>query len=354
MDSALWHAQATATPEEAPPPEPADRMARMERSARAAYADRLRRVWRGQSVTSPLHERIATSMTRALESALLEPAGARTIVALSAPYSAGKSTLVKHWAQGLHREWTANAGFGVRPRWDPAPGVTADLVPVCYLTLLSESKSKDLYSQILAFAGYPVTGVERALALRAVTALRNHGVRLVILDDAHMLRTSSVTGRATLNAVKHLNTELGELGGVLMLVGADLTGGEALSDPQIRGRLSEHTFTPYEIDTLEGRELWQRFLLACERRLLPYLPGSSPGLFTAQHAAYLWTRTQGFVGDTTRLLIDGVTTAIRSDVAFSRELLDQIPVSQRAHDEHLNHRSRPSAVRVGTVDRSAV
>lgn len=351
MDSALWHDQATLTPEDPSPPEPTASLARMSPAARTAYAAHLRKVWRGQSISSPVHDRVADQMAQALESALLEPPGARTIVSLSAPYSSGKSTLVKQWAQGLYRTWTSPTRCVDRPRWDPAPGITADFVPVCYLTLLSESRSKDLYSQILAFAGYPVTGVERALALRAVTALRNHGVRLVILDDAHMLRTSSVTGRATLNAVKHLNTELGELGGVLMLVGADLTGGEALNDPQIRGRLSEHTFAPYEIGSVHGRELWQRFLLACEHRLLPYLAGSSPGLLTTRHAAYLWTRTQGFVGDTTRLLIDGVTTAISSGVPFDRELLDQIPVSQRANDEHRNHRRRTTQ---RTADRSAV
>lgn len=336
MDATAWHAQAISSAAAVPPPLPSAEFATMTRSDRTAYADRLRGVWRGEPVTSPVHEQISAQMSAALESALLEPAGARTILSLSAPYSAGKSTLVKQWAQGLYRKWSGEVGNEGRPRWEPAPGVAADLIPVCYLTLLSESKSKDLYRQLLAFAGYPVSGVESALALRAVTALRNHRVRLVILDDAHMLRTSSATGRATLNAVKHLNTELGEHGGVLMLVGAELTGGEALNDPQIRGRLSEHTFAPYEVDTIDGRELWQRFLTVCEQRLLPYLPGGTPGLFTTQHAAYLWSRTQGFVGDTTRLLIDGTTQAIATGHRLDRSLLDQIPLSQRAHDQHVN------------------
>src|SRR5680860_1251424 len=119
MDSALWHDQATITPEDPPPPESAASLARMNPTSRAAYAAHLRRVWRGQPITSPVHDRVGTQMTEALESALLEPPGARTIVSLSAPYSSGKSTLVKQWAQGHYRSWTATTGAGGRPRWEP-------------------------------------------------------------------------------------------------------------------------------------------------------------------------------------------------------------------------------------------
>lgn len=187
--------------------------------------------------------------------------------------------------------------------------------------------------------------MERTLALRAVKALQTHGVRLVILDDAHMLRTTSVTGRATLNAVKHLNTELGEVGGVLMLVGAELTGGDVLSDPQIRGRLSEHTLAPYEVDTASGRAQWQRFLKNCEDLLLPYLPDEEAGLFSSAHAGYLWRRTQGYVGDTTRLLIDATAAAIETGAPLDRAVLDPIWVSQRAQDAQIDHTRSKTARR---------
>lgn len=347
MDAEMWHHQATEVMVVAPQPVSAADLDAMSPMGRSTYADAVRAVLRAQRVSSPVHNATVSAVDRALKSALLEPPGARTILALSAPYTAGKSTLIKSWAQDRYRTW-ANATRSTRPRWTPKPGVTADLVPVCYLTLLSESRSKDLYTQILSFVGYPASGVERTLALRAVKALQTHGVRLVILDDAHMLRTTSVTGRATLNAVKHLNTELGEVGGVLMLVGAELTGGDVLSDPQIRGRLSEHTLAPYEVDTATGRAQWQRFLKNCEDLLLPYLPDEEPGLFSSRLAGYLWRRTQGYVGDTTRLLIDATAAAIETSAPLDRTMLDPIWVSQRAQDAQIDHTRPTTAKRAAT------
>lgn len=336
MDAEMWHHQATAAMVAAPQPVTAADLDAMSSMGRSTYADAVRAALRARRVSSPVHNATANAIDHALESALLEPPGARTILALSAPYTAGKSTLIKSWAQDRYRTWAKPTGPTARPRWTPTPGVTADLVPVCYLTLLSESRSKDLYTQILSFVGYPASGVERTLALRAVKALQTHGVRLVILDDAHMLRTTSVTGRATLNAVKHLNTELGEVGGVLMLVGAELTGGDVLSDPQIRGRLSEHTLAPYEVDTATGRAQWQRFLKNCEDLLLPYLPDEEPGLFSSRLAGHLWRRAQGYVGDTTRLLIDAAAVAIETGAPLDHAILDPIWVSQRARDSQID------------------
>ncbi len=348
MDAALWHQQATVPTVAAPAPLAVGDFANSGPDARRVYADLVRAALRAQPVTSPIHLLAAEGLDVALDSALLEPPGARTILALSAPYATGKSTLIKRWAQGRYRTWARSTSPASKPRWTPKPGVTADLVPVCYLTLLSESRSKDLYTQILSFVGYPASGVERTLALRAVQALQTHGVRLVILDDAHMLRTTSVTGRATLNAVKHLNTELGEVGGVLMLVGAELTGGDVLSDPQIRGRLSEHTLNPYEVDNSTGRAQWQRLLKNCEDLLLPYLPEHEPGLFSSRHAGYLWRRTQGYVGDTTRLLIDGTAAALATGAPLDRALLDNILLSQRAQDAQIEQaRPKPAARAAG-------
>lgn len=332
MDFALWHEQATA----GPAPEPAaiapEKLRRMSETERGRYADQLRVCWRSRPVASPLHDQVAQGMTAALESALLDPAGARTVLSLSAPYTAGKSTMVKRWAQGLYRDWTGATSSTGRPRGLAAPGMSVDMIPICYITLISESRGNDVYAQLMHFARHSTTRNRAELPLRAVEVIRDHQVRLVILDDAHMLRTNSVTGRATLNAIKHLNTELGERGGVLMLVGADLTGGEALSDPQIRGRLCEHTLTPYSIDGPDDRGQWQRFLTACEDRLLPYLPDGEKGLFAAQHAAYIWLLTQGYVGDTTRLLIEATTRTITTGRPFDRDLMDQVPLSQRAID----------------------
>ena len=209
MDFALWHEQATAASMPAPDAIAHEQLRKISEADRSRYADQLRVAWRSQPIASPFHDEVAARMTVALESALLDPAGARTVLSLSAPYTAGKSTMVKRWAQRLYLDWTGATRTTGRPRGLAAPGMSVDLIPVCYITLTSESRGNDVYAQLLHFARHATSRNRAELPLRAVEVIRDHQVRLVILDDAHMLRTSSATGRATLNAIKHLNTELG-------------------------------------------------------------------------------------------------------------------------------------------------
>lgn len=343
MHALNWHQQSVAAPPVPPGPLSARELKDLGDDARHEYATRVRTTLRGHPLTSPLHDRVCAQMTSALESALLEPRGARTILALSAPYSAGKSTMIKRWAHRFQRAWLAEwpvedepGTAGELPRWAPKPGYLADVIPITYISLPSDTRATDLYAQLLAFTRTDDDLGSRArvrmVVEGAVRAFANHGTRLVIIDDAHMLRTTSVMGRATLDAVKHLNTELGELGGVLALVGANLTGGDVLEDEQIRGRLAQHSFNAYEIDTVDGRRDWQRFLKACEISLLPYLPRNGAGDFAQKHSAYLWTRTQGYVSDTARLLIDGTAEALVAGRRLDRSILGGIRLSQRAED----------------------
>lgn len=215
MDSYQWHQQAAATRPEPPSPYTLAQLQAMDANVRISYAREVCSTLLARPIPSPIHEAVGIELSEQLDWALLEPPGARTILAVSAPYAAGKSTLIKQWAHEQYRAWLGRVDPKVLPEWRPQANVLADHVPICYLSLLSESKGKDVYVQLLAFLGRKTEGIaERDLAIQTVRALRLHGVRMVILDDAHMLRTSSATGRATLNAVKHLNTELGELGGV--------------------------------------------------------------------------------------------------------------------------------------------
>lgn len=333
MDALNWHRQAMRSL--ARPPEPVSRheLRTLSDEARGEYAARVSAALRGRRLPSPIHDRLADQLTAALESVVLEPLGARTILSLSAPFAAGKSTLVKGWAQDLHRSWAPVGSVPHElPKWTPKPGYEADLIPINYVTLLANSTGAELYAQQLAFAQWDLVGTARAVVHRAVLALQSHGTRLVIIDDAHFLRTRSKTGRAALDAVKHLNTELGELGGVLMLVGANLAGGDVLDDPQIRGRLAPHSFDPYEIDSELGRRTWQRFLKGCETVLLPHLPYNEAGDLAKKHSAFVWVRTQGVIGDASRLLIEATAQALREGQALDRTILAGVRLSQRAQD----------------------
>jgi len=333
MDALNWHRQAMRAAPQLSAPLSRAELKSLSDGDREEYASRVRAGLRSRALPSPIHDEVADRLSAALESAMFEPPGARTILSLSAPFAAGKSTMIKRWAQELHRRWMPpGAEADELPRWTPKPGYDADSAPISYVTLLANSTGIELYAQQLAFAQWDPNGSVRALVQRAVLALQSHGTRLVIIDDAHFLRTTSKTGRATLDAVKHLNTELGELGGVLVLVGANLVGGGVLDDDQIRGRLAQHSFDAYEIDTDEGRRSWQRFLKACETILLPYLPQNAPGVFANKHSVFVWVRTQGVIGDASRLLIEATVQALHEGKPLDRKILARIQLSQRAQD----------------------
>ena len=73
-------------------------------------------------------------------------------------------------------------------------------------------------------------------------------------------------------------------------------------DPQINSRLERLTLTAYPLATDDDRRTWQRFLKDAETVLLPYFDCAPAGIFSRQHAGYIWRRTQGYVGDTALLL----------------------------------------------------
>ena len=333
MDSQQWHGQASAIPEPSPTPWSAAELRGADVPTREAYASQVRRWLRATPLDSPKHHDVADALGRALADTREEPPGARTLLSLSAPFAVGKSSLIKSWAQARHREWLGEAATHTEPSWTPTPHQDADWVPVVYVTLMARSNARDLYAAILAFLRHPSRGANRDITLRATKALATHGVQLLVVDDAHMLNTSSVTGRATLDALKQLNTELGELGGTIVLVGAHLSGGAALADPQIRGRLREHHLDPYQLSTSDQTRQWQHLLGAAEARLRPYLPDLTPGALPRDLGRVIYKRTQGFVGDTSTLLAGATAQALRNGrTVITRADIADVPLSQRAHD----------------------
>jgi hypothetical protein len=151
---------------------------------------------------------------------------------------------------------------------------------------------------------------------------------LLLIDDSHFLDVSNKDSRDMLDFLKYLNTELGELGGTMILIGADLHESPIYLDPQINSRLERLTLTPYPLTGEEDMRTWSRFLKDAEAVLLPYFDCAPAGVFSRQHAGHIWRRTQGYVGDTALLLTqallaafddgsDTITTAHLDDVALS-------------------------------------
>jgi len=331
MDARIWHVQATTPPPEMHPPWPDAQVRALPPIARRHYLSDVQasfeRLVLPRTQTAP----VQAGMDRVLRKNTRQAPGAKRMIMLDAPFATGKSTMIKDWAQSLHRSWLGDQLACERPTWKPEPGMTADLVPVVYATLRSASKVKEVNAQILAFLRYPTEGLTRVTTTKVVSALFTHGVRLLIIDDVHMLRTTSIIGRETLDYLKFLNSELGEAGGTMVLVGADLKNGALHADPQIEGRLQRFALAPYEITTPGGQHAWQSFLKDAERILLPYLPGATPGLLAQEHAAYIWQRTQGYVGDTATLLTEALLTALDSRSTLTREHLAAVTLSERAH-----------------------
>jgi hypothetical protein len=331
MDARLWHQQATAPSIALPSPVPVEVFDELPDAAQDAYWELLSSGLATVVLPSVLARRAATRLTRLVERNTLRPPGAKAIGSVSAPFAVGKSTFVKDWAQAAYRDLLGPACADPRPTWNPEPGVTADWIPHVYITLRAASRIRDVLAALLLTMGYPSEGLVRVTTTRVVHAFRQHGVRLLLIDDAHFLDVSNKDSRDMLDFLKYLNTELGELGGTMILIGADLHDSPIYLDPQINSRLERVTLHPYGFGTEEEKRDWQRFLKDAEAVLLPYFDCAPAGVFARDLAGHIWRRTQGYVGDTALLLTEALLAAFDDgSETITTDHLDAVPLSARA------------------------
>ncbi len=163
---------------------------------------------------------------------------------------------------------------------------------------------------------------------------RNSTFAVGKVDDAHLLKTDWKGGRDVLDHVKHINTELGEIGATLILIGANLEDGDLVNDPQIAGRLDLQKFPRYGIDTVAEMRTWQGIVRRLEILVLDHLPAGKPGMLYLQLPGELWHRTQGYLGDLTHL-VSQATLAARNDGAHRilPRHLNKVKLSERAENE---------------------
>ncbi|ANS79329.1 putative ATP/GTP-binding protein [Serinicoccus hydrothermalis] len=334
MDAHDWHRQAMATPPAWPDPVSSTDYDKMSCPSQTDYFLRLATAMNAQVLFSEPMTAAQGCLDEVVETNRLRPPGAMQMVALTAPFSAGKSTLIKQWGFRLHREVLGEQAARDRPTWSPEGGVTADWCPVVYVTLMASSSIKEVNALILLYLGYPPEGLVRTTTTRVLHALRMHGVRVVILDDANMLRSTNAQGRAVLDYIKFLNTELGErCNGTVVLVGAHLDSTTILDDPQIRARLTTMKVGAFQITTVDERAAWQKLLQTAEERPLAHLPDATPGLFVSGLAHHMWQRTQGFVGEVAKLVAGSVLDAVRDRRSIiTRDHLDAVTLSERSID----------------------
>ena len=207
MDARLWHQQATAPLRPMPTPIPVETFDAMSEAAQDEYWDQLAAAMTGVVLPSVLAQRAAHHLTRLVDRNRLRPPGAKAIGSVSASFAVGKSTFVKDWAQAAYRDLLGPACADPRPTWNPEPGITADWIPHLYITLRAASKIRDVLAALLLTMGYPSEGLVRVTTTRVIHAFRQHGVRLLLIDDSHFLDVSNKDSRDMLDFLKYLNTE---------------------------------------------------------------------------------------------------------------------------------------------------
>lgn len=343
MDSHLWHAQAIAPAPVRPTPLTPAQVSRLDDDQAQAYNDSVKGWLLRHIVSIPHLKQTLTRLSETVADNALLPPGAKNLLCIDGPNTVGKSTLARGWAQGKYRDWVASAPVGRDGFPELRPGGrirSAAFTPVIWINLLADADVAQLDRQILDFVGINSSGPARGLPSLVVQAIADHGIKMLVVDDAHLLKTRRIKGRAVLDHLKHLNTELGEYGSSLVLVGANMAGTQITEDPQIKGRLRTFPLRPLRADDVAGMAQWQKQLLTFEAEYLPYVPRTEVGTLAQKYAALIWRRTQGHVGDVAELIRQATIAAVQSGTfRVTQAQLLSVPLSQRAQEAEAANKS---------------
>lgn len=327
MDAREFHRAATAPLPDLPAPV-SEPLAAGEREELAAN---LETALAARLLPSPRHAELQNRLTAAWQWSQKERPDSRTVLAVDGPFAVGKSGAVIDWAHRVHRAQLGDRVGQPRPRWSPSPDIQADLVPVLLLSLSGRQNAVGIWRMILAALGHGYQGSADDLEIRGGRALLTHGVRVLVIDDVHMLNTRLIMGRATVDGVKTLNDSLSRTGGTLVVVGANIADGDLLSDPQIGGRAQVFQLRPYTIYSKADIAEWQRLIKGVESVVAPYLPPEEHCLLG--HARMLWQRSQGHVRDLSKLVVHAVANSIRDGGGpVSVEHIAAVSLTKRAVD----------------------
>ena len=342
MDSQIWHNYCVSAPPMSPLILTVKQWAALSDLDYELQSEALEQ-WLGHVyIDTPELKAITHTMTRTVRANAFSPPGAKNIVALSGRNLAGKSTLAKRWARSIYRDSIKDSPLDDRgrPVGRPARGWEVDFCPVVFLNMGAGAKMAAFDRLILSFFGLPTDGRVSELTASAVKAIQRHRTKVLVIDDAHFIKTVCKDARDVLDHIKKINTEIGEVGATLVLVGADLTDNALAQDPQIAGRLKLRVFPEYEIDRAEEQCAWQRIVRDLENQVLPHLPAGKPGMLFTELAGELWCRTQGYLGDLRELVCEATILATQDrSHRIQRKHLDMIDLSVRAELEEKNPKS---------------
>lgn len=333
MDSQIWHDYCVAPPPPAPAQLTVKQWSALSDDDLKFQIGQLER-WLGHVyIETPELNSIARTMTRTVRANAYSPPGAKNIIALSGRNLAGKSTLTKRWGRSIYRELIEHSCLDARgrPVYRSAEGWEVDFCPIVFINMAAGAKMAAFDALILSFFGLPTDGRVRELTVAAVRAVQRHRTKVLVIDDAHFIKTVCKDARDVLDHIKKINTEIGEVGATLVLVGADLPDNALVHDPQISGRMKLQNLPEYQAESTEEQRIWQRIVMDLEDQILPYLPAGRPGMLSIELAGELWFRTQGYLGDLRELVCESTILATEDrSHRIRREHLEAVDLSVRA------------------------
>lgn len=212
-----------------------------------------------------------------------------------------------------------------RRQHPPSSGPDEEQIPVLVVQMPSDPSVSRFYVALLAAIGAPLRPRLRVAELEqlALALLRRVGVRVLVIDELHnVLAGREPSRREFLNLLRFLGNELR-----IPLVGVGTREAYLAihSDDQLENRFEPITLPLWA----EGEETLS--LLASFASSFPLRSPST--IATADMARYLLARSEGTIGELTRLLTEAAVAAVDSG------------------EESINHRTLTMAAYTGPSER---
>ncbi|MGO3234674.1 MAG: TniB family NTP-binding protein [Microbacterium sp.] len=216
----------------------------------------------------------------------------------------------------------------------PISHVEHEQVPVLAVQMPSEPSVSRFYVALQAALGAPLRPRQRVPEMEQATLslLRAVGVRVLVIDELHnVLAGRGDTRREFLNVLRFLGNELRI---PLVGVGTREAYMAIRSDDQLENR-----FEPFALPRWEPNDE-ARALLASFAAAFPLRRRSM--IDTEEMARYLLTRSEGTIGELTRLLTDAAVAAIETgEEAINQRTLLVAPYIEPAERRRLFERELP-------------
>lgn len=187
-----------------------------------------------------------------------------------------------------------------------------DTMPVLHARLGTSGTARDLYVSIMSGLGdgFPMAGTEPTLRRRAMKAMKDAGVDLLIIDEAHHSGRKSGFG-AEVAAELKIMLDTGTV--PIVLLGTEEAIPIIGADRELSGRLfSPCRLAPLDMNDDEDFDLWTGFLDALDTRMVADGIVSAPaGLASEEIALALGTTCDGIIGQVMRVMLMALRGVVR-------------------------------------------